>query len=63
MQKNPYIYDNFSDNSFNKFWEHYEKKFTDKHENGNGVVKENVKFEEVMYQIYVIKRKLKSALF
>ena len=42
MQKKPYIYDNFSDNSLNKFWEYYERKFNDKHENGNGVVKENV---------------------
>ena len=62
MQKNPYIYDNFSDNSFNKFWEHYEKKFTDKHENGNGVVKENVKFEEVNVANLCDKEKIKKCL-
>ncbi len=62
MQKNPYIYDNFSDNSLNKFWEHYEKKFTDKHENGNGVVKENVKFEEVNVSNLCDKERIKKCL-
>lgn len=62
MQKNPYIYDNFSDNSFNKFWEHYEKKFTDKHENGNGVVKENLKYEEVNVSNLCDKEKIKKCL-
>ncbi len=62
MQKNPYIYDNFSDNSLNKFWDHYEKKFTNKHENGNGVVKENVKFEEVNVSNICDKEKIKKCL-
>lgn len=62
MQKNPYIYDNFSDNSFDKFWEHYEKKFTEKHENGNGVVKENVKYEEVNVSNLCDKERIKKCL-
>ena len=62
MQKNPYIYDNFSENSFNKFWEHYEKKFTEKHENGNGVVKENVKYEEVNVSYLCDKEIIKKCL-
>ena len=62
MQKNPYIYDNFSDNSLNKFWDHYERKFNDKHENGNGVVKENVKFEEVNVANICKKEKIKKCL-
>lgn len=62
MQKNPYIYDNFSDNTLNKFWDFYERKFTDKHENGNGVVKENVKFEEVNVSNLCDKEKIKKCL-
>lgn len=62
MQKNPYIFDNFSDNSLHKFWDHYEKKFTDKHENGNGVVKENVKYEEVNISNQCDKEKIKKCL-
>jgi len=62
MQKKPYIYDNFSDNSLNKFWEYYERKFTDKHENGNGVVKENVKFEEINVSNLCDKEKIKKCL-
>ena len=62
MQKNPYILDNFSDNSLHKFWEHYERKFTDKHENGNGVVKENVKYEEINVSNKCDKEKIKKCL-
>lgn len=62
MQKNPYIYDNFSDNTLSKFWDFYEKKFTDKHENGNGVVKENVKYEEVNVSNRCDKENIKRCL-
>jgi len=62
MQKIPHIYDNFSNNSLNKFWDHYEKKFSNKHENGNGVVKENVKFEEVNVSNLCKKEKIKKCL-
>ena len=47
MIKNPIIYDDFSNNTLEKHWEPYERKFNDTHENGNGVVKENINFEDI----------------
>ena len=45
MIKNKFIYDNFNDNTLEKHWENFENVW--KGEKGNGVVKDNVKIEEV----------------